>query len=199
MLLNTQILADGLAGWIDDLRFKIGSIFENFSIGTIAIIIFGLFMIMTIITFLVVVYSVETKSMKTFTKMYNYLNRHPEITKDNLVEFNKLMKSKFVPQSVRVQWQNYMVNRNQKPSEFLSEDRIVDKPLKSSKFKTTLKFYNFVSLLIAGVGFLLGLFYYWGHSVGVLDALFLSALSPMLVLILTVVVNALISYRYTGV
>ncbi len=195
----TQLLADNFTNWIDDIRTKVGSVFSSFSMNTISIIICSLFLFMTIVSFIVVMCSVETKSFKTFNKMYNYFSRHPEITKDNLVEFNKLMKSRFVPASIRVQWQNYMVNRNLKPSEFLSEDRIVDKPLKSSKYKTTIKFYNFVSLLIAGIGFLLGLFFFWGENIGVLDALFLSALSPMAILILTVLVNAIISYRYNTI
>lgn len=199
MLFNSQLLADNLTKWIDDIRTNISSIFGNFSISSISILISVLFLIMTLITFIVVICSVETKSMKTFSKMYNYLTRHPEISKDNIVEFNKLMKARFVPQSIRVQWQNYMVNRSKKPSEFLSEDRIVDKPLKASKYKTTIKFYNIISLLIAGVGFLLGLFFYWGGSVGVLDALFLSALAPMAILILTVIVNAIITYRYNSI
>ena len=190
MFLNSQLLADNFTKWIDDLRTRVSSLFGSFSMGSISIIIFSAFLFMTLIAFIVVLCSVETKSMKTFTQMYNYLTRHPEITKDNLVEFNKLMKARSVPQSIRVQWQNYMVNRGKKPSEFLSEDRIVDKPLKSSKFKTTIKFYNFMSGLIAGIGFLLGLFFYWGSNVGVLDALFLSALSPMLILVLTVIVNS---------
>lgn len=199
MIVNSQLLADNFTKWIDDLRTGVGKIFSSFSMNSIAILICVLFMLMTLITFIIVMNSVESKSIKTFTKMYGYLTRHPEISKDNIVEFNKLMKARFVPASIRVQWQNYMVNRAKKPSEFLSEDRIVDKPLKASKYKTTVKFYNFISLLIAGIGFLLGLFYYWGASVSVLDALFLSALSPMAILILTVVVNAIVSYRYNTI
>ncbi len=204
MLSKFQILSDGLTDIIDDLRTQVGSIFANFSINTISILISVLFLVLTIITFIVVMLSVETKSMRTFTNIEKYLNRHPEITKDNIVEFNKLMKARSVPSSIRVQWQNYVVNRGKQPSDFLSEERIVDKPLKSSKYKTTVKFYNFASLLIAGIGFLLGLFFYWdvnlsGISAGVLDVLFLSSLTPVALLILTVVVNAIVSYRYNTI
>lgn len=199
MLNNILDTTDVFSGWIENARAWFRTNLEGFSLMHIAIIMGVLFLLLTIITFIVVIFSGESKTMKCMTNVYNYLVKHPTINKENLVEFNKIMKSWYVPKSVRLQWQNYMINRNQKPSEFLNEEKIIDKPLKASKYKTTIKFFTLFSVLIAALGFLFGLFFYWGASVGILDAIFLSALTPMIILILTVVVVMILNSRYNSI
>ena len=90
------------------------------SIGLALVAVIGLSMVLLPIVFSLIIlqYSIEFKTSRALAKINKYLESHPYVTNENLVEFNKLMKR--IPAPMRVQWQQFMVNRDKKPSEFFS-------------------------------------------------------------------------------
>lgn len=86
-----------------------------------------------IISFLCTQFSIELRTTRAIEKLNIYLESNPFINDENLVEFNKMMKK--IPYPMRVQWQQFMVNRDKKPSEFFSEENCIEKPFKVSSYK----------------------------------------------------------------
>ena len=110
----------------------IGEVASMIGIGWLAVIGLGLLALLIIISFLVTQFSIELKTARAVAKINKYLELNPFVNEDNLVEFNKLMKR--IPAPMRLQWQQYMVNRDKRPSEFFTDDNCIEKPFKSSAY-----------------------------------------------------------------
>ena len=106
---------------------------QTLGLGWIAIIALSLLLVTIIISLIATIFSSEVKTTRAVEKLNVYLESNPFINDENLVEFNKLMKK--IPAPMRVQWQQYMVNRDKKPSEFFTEDNCIEKPFKASGYK----------------------------------------------------------------
>src|SRR5574344_930281 len=120
-------------GSVIDFITQIGS---KLGLGWISVIGLSLTLFTVIVSFLCTQFSLEIKTARAVEKINLYLESNPFINDDNLVEFNKLMKR--VPQSMRLAWQQFMVNRDKKPSEFFNENDCIEKPFKASGYKTQL-------------------------------------------------------------
>lgn len=114
----------------------LGELVSSIGIGWFAVIGLGLAIIAIVISFIVTQFSIEIKTARAVNKINRYLEMNPFVNDDNLVEFNKLMKH--IPQPMRLQWQQYMVNRDKKPSEFFTDANCVEKPFKSSAYGSQL-------------------------------------------------------------
>jgi len=57
-----------------------------------------------------------------------------------LVEFNRLMMK--CPKTIRFQWQRYIINRNKKPSDFLTEENVIERPFRTNSYKKGLKSFS---------------------------------------------------------
>lgn len=99
----------------------------------IAVAGLSIMLVAFIISFLCTQFSIELRTTRAIEKLNLYLESNPFINDENLVEFNKLMKK--IPSPMRVQWQQFMVNRDKKPSEFFSEENCIEKPFKVSAYK----------------------------------------------------------------
>lgn len=91
-------------------------------------------------------FTTEVQTYKAVGKINEYLAKNPFITDDNLVEFNRLMMK--APKNLRFQWQRYVINRDKKPSDFLSEENCVSKPTRTNSYKQGLKNFKLSLMLI---------------------------------------------------
>ena len=112
----------------------IGSWSEQVGLGLTVIIGFGLVLLTIIISFICTQFSIEIKTLKAVNKLNKYLELNPFVTEENLVEFNKLMKK--IPMPMRRQWQQYMVTRDKRPSEFFNDTNCIDNPFKASNYES---------------------------------------------------------------
>lgn len=76
--------------------------------------------------------SYEVRLLRSVNKLNKFFAKNPNITADNLVEFNNMMKS--VPSTLRYCWQEYLLNRDKLPSEYMSTRECVDQPSKTSSY-----------------------------------------------------------------
>jgi len=119
-------------------------------------IIGGLLFTTIVVVILTVSATYEKRAGSKLKQMNFYLKANPQITQDNLVEFNSRMKA--MPKEIRKNWQQYMVNRDKKPSDFINEANCVDKPIKFSRynilFTVTFLWVTMLSIfsLLIGVG-----------------------------------------------
>lgn len=119
------------------------------------ILALGGFIIYCVFAFIRGNLSYEFRMAKTLSDFNAYFIKNPTINNQNLKEFNSKMKN--VPKPVRVQWQLYMLYRDKKPSEYLSLENCLERPMKFTSYKTSIRnagvFYNvyliFVTIFVA--------------------------------------------------
>lgn len=123
----------------------------------IAIIAFSITALILIVALLVSYFSIEASTNRKVKQINRYLLNNPFVTDENIVEFNRIMKTR-IPHSMRYQWQKFMVNRDDKPSTYLSEDNCITKPFRNSMFVQILKQVKYVVAVVAifAFAFILG-------------------------------------------
>ena len=142
-----------------------GSIIETIgnwvaTLGFLWVVVIGFVLVLltVIISFICTQFSIELKTLRAVNRLNKYLELNPFVTEDNLVEFNKLMKR--IPSTMRRQWQQFMVSRDKKPSEFFSEQNCVDKPFKASAYTSHIAAVRASIISIALIGFVFCTSYY---------------------------------------
>lgn len=118
----------------------------------------GFLLLMSVFFFIRVRTSYEYKLEKASDKLNEWLFRHQNITENNLVEFNNIMKEKNTPKILRKYWQQYMLYRDKAPSEYMSTYNCIDKPLKTSSFTSNIKNFTMIYIVTAFVTFFLSMF-----------------------------------------
>ena len=135
-----------------------GEVVSNIGIGLFAVVGLSLTLLVVIISFVVTQFSIEIKTARAIARLNKYLEMNPFITEENLVEFNALMKR--IPQPMRVQWQQYMVNRDKKPSEFFTDSNCIEKPFKASAYASQIVAVKVAAICISVLMFIFNMAYY---------------------------------------
>lgn len=124
----------------------------NFSLEYLLYIFVGL-EVLTIIVFSIVAHNVyEMRLTRAVDKINAYLYEVQYINESNLIEFNNMMKR--VPKTLRYHWQQYMLNRDKAPSEYMSVVNCIDRPLKSSALSANIKVAKALSYIYAILSFI---------------------------------------------
>lgn len=119
----------------------------NFSLEYLLYIFVGL-EVLTIIIFSIITHNVyEIRLTRAVDKINAYLYDVQYINESNLIEFNNMMKR--VPKTLRYHWQQYMLNRDKAPSEYMSVVNCIDRPLKSSSLSANIKVTKTLSYIYA--------------------------------------------------
>ena len=143
----------------------------------------GLIVLLLLIMYIRAHHTYEIKLLKNINKLNKYFSKNPYINDDNIVEIND--KFKKVPQSLRYAWQQFMLNRDKLPSEYMNTLTCVDQPLKSSAHKNTATVTSIFSYIVATITLFLGLAINYTFPVGdTFEGFFKVALTPTIVLLL---------------
>lgn len=126
-------------------------------------------------------YTAEVKTYNAVNKINEYLAKNPFITDDNLVEFNRLMMKS--PKTLRFQWQRYIINRDKNPSDFLSEENCITKPIRTNSFKQGLKNFKISLMLLCSFSsiFLLASLFTGNIDTLRVASMIISLITPLLV------------------
>lgn len=100
-------------------------------------------------------FTYEVKLLRNVTKLNRYFAKNPYVNDENIVELNERMKN--VPKTLRYCWQEYMLNRDKAPSEYMNTITCVDQPSKTSAYANTATSVGTFSIIIAVITLLLGL------------------------------------------
>ncbi len=117
------------------------------NIEIMCLIVFGMMLLLLIVTFIRCRCSYEARLIKALDKLISYMSNHPQIDETNLVEFNKKMKK--VPHVLRKQWQQFMLYREHNASYYMSFQHVVENPMRTSTYKQQIKVFNIVSYILA--------------------------------------------------
>ncbi len=104
---------------------------------TMLFIALGLIVLITLVIVIARNNTYEKKLMKSIKSTNKFLNKNPYVTEENLVELNAKMKAS--PKTLRHSWQEYMLNREKLPSEYMNTETVIDHPCKASGYKTSIR------------------------------------------------------------
>ena len=89
----------------------------------------------------------ESKLLRHVSGFNKYFKKNPFINEDNLVEVNQ--KFKQVPKTLRYCWQEYMLNRDRQPSEYINAVTCIDQPTRSSAYKNISNTVMFITIMVS--------------------------------------------------
>ncbi len=98
--------------------------------------------------------SYEAALNRALDKLNVWLFEKKTVTEENIKDLNALFKAK-APKRVCYYWQQYILFREGNPSEYLSVDNLVEKPLKTSSYNSNIKNLSLFSTIWA---FVVGMF-----------------------------------------
>lgn len=139
-------------------------------------------------------YSYEIRMTKALDKINRWLFHYKTITKDNVKEFTNLMKK--APKRLTYNWQQYILYRDKAPSEYMSIDNIIDKPLRTSSYNLNIRNMNIITMVWAFV-VLIATFAYNNANDSILTAtIMLSTLIiPLIMSVILVLTNIIFSAK----
>jgi len=143
-------------GFFDQLISTFSKIGSKVPIDYVFIGAIGLLIAMFIVAFILIRSTYEFKIDRNVKKINAFLTKNPVLTDENLVEINK--KFKQVPKTFRSAWQEYVLNRDKLPSEYMSTLRCVDQPSKNSTLNNLVNATTFFTIAIAFISMLLNAF-----------------------------------------
>ena len=175
-----NVIFTGLRDWCKDLGLN--AIFLMFL--AVLVIAIG-------VTVIVIALSVENRTAKAITKVEEYLTNNPFVTNENIVEFNRLMKK--IPRTLRTKWQQYVVNRDKKPSDFFNEEDCIEKPFKTKGFSQALVIFRNFLIALVSLSFIFSACAITSNSItgAIQESVFTPLVIAILGVIFMIVVNAL--------
>lgn len=142
---------DSILGFLTALG-KILSTMDYIVFGAVGLLFLSIF-----ICLIVSSNTYEVKILKYINKMNKYFKKNPHINEDNLIYVNNCFKK--APKNMRYAWQQYMLNRDKVPSEYMNTEVCVDQPIKSSAHDNTSKILHMLTIIISILAFVGGLTY----------------------------------------
>lgn len=99
--------------------------------------------------------SYEIRTTKALDRLNKWLFINKKLTTENIKEFTNLVKSG--PKRLSYNWQQYILYREKAPSQYLTVENIIEKPLKASSFDSNIKNLGIFSFIISVLMFIVGL------------------------------------------
>ena len=139
-------------------------------------------------------YAYEIRMTKALDKINRWLFHYKTITKDNVKEFTNLMKK--APKRLTYNWQQYILYRDKAPSEYMSIDNIIDKPLRTSSYNLNVRNMNIITMVWAFV-VVIATFAYNNANDSILTATIVLStfVIPLLMSVVLVLVNIIFSAK----
>ena len=102
-------------------------------------------------------FSYEARMRRSLDTLNRWLFKYKTLDKDNIKEFNNMVKK--APKRLAVNWQQYILYREKAPSEYMSVENIIEKPLRTSSYALNIKNLVWFSVIWMLVVFVLGISY----------------------------------------
>ncbi|MDD2445695.1 MAG: hypothetical protein PHX09_02675 [Clostridia bacterium] len=132
---------------LSEIQRLLGQIFVSIDWDIVFFIGIGFQILITIFFIIKSHYAYEMRIVRKLVKLNTWLSRNQYIDSNNLLAFNDLMKK--TPKLLRYHWHQYMLYREKEPSFYMSPYNCIEKPLKTSSFKSNIKNYTLLSFSFA--------------------------------------------------
>ena len=144
-----------------DIESAFESFFSSLTSSTTFNLLFGLGLGLELFLILLFAiksrFSYEARMRRSLDTLNRWLFKNKTIDKDNIKEFNNLVKR--APKRLAMNWQQYILYREKAPSEYMSVENIIEKPLRASSYALNIKNLVWLSAVWMLVTFLLGISY----------------------------------------
>ena len=111
----------------------------------------GFFILLFIIA---TAFSYEARLKRSLDRCNKWLFKYKKIDMDNIKDFNKTIKKG--PKRLVYYWQQFILYRDGGPRVYLSEENIIEKPLKTSSWQSNIKNLGLVTVIWSIVALILG-------------------------------------------
>ena len=119
------------------IKTFLSQLFESLGeVGFLAIIL-GVECLFILIFAIKTIFSYEARLKRSLNKLNKWLFTNKKIDENNIKEFNTLIKKG--PKRLAYYWQQYILYREGDPSKYLTEENVIEKPLKTSSWKSNIK------------------------------------------------------------
>ena len=82
-------------------------------------------------------FSYELRLRRSLDKLNKWLFANRKIDENNIAQFNRMIKKG--PKRLSYYWQQYILYRENKPSTYLTEENVIEKPLKTSSWQGNIR------------------------------------------------------------
>ena len=188
----------------DQVDKYLGSINNYWTHHEVFILTIGLFLFTILCVIISTSHAYEARLIKAIDMFNNYFIDNPQINENNLVAFNAKMKTKKVPKQLRKQWQQFVLYREGKASEYMSFDNCVATPIRNSSFKRDIVTMNIISYILAAVALLLNFYIFGGEAAKktetiIIDFLPQILLAPVIILLLNFIITIFLDLRHNAI
>ncbi len=158
----------------------------------------GLLLLTILVSLVRTSFTYEVKLLRNINKLNKYFAKNPYVNDENIVELNNRMKN--VPRTLRYCWQEYMLNRDKAPSEYMNTTSCVDQPSKTSAYSNTATTCGTFTIVISILTLILGFAGKVANDQIRFNVLFFEVfLVPILVLVLGMLFVAFLRARHTSI
>lgn len=173
-----------------DIETGIRSFFSSLaaSLSFDLIFILGILVELAIIAFFVIKseFSYELRMTRSLDKLNKWLFVNKRLGTNNIKEFTELVKK--APKRLSHNWQQYILYREKAPSEYLSVENCIEKPLRTSSLASNLKNLSWVSVFWAFFTLILGIAYgSSGDNQVTATMLLIAFITPLIILLAWVI------------
>ena len=127
-----------LLGSIDSsIKTFLNQIFESIGIVGFLAIILGVEALFILLFSIKTIFSYEARLKRSLDKLNKWLFTNKKIDENNIAEFNALVKKG--PKRLVYYWQQYILYRDGGPANYLTEENVIEKPLKTSSWKNNVR------------------------------------------------------------
>lgn len=101
------------------------------------------------------IFSYEHRLKRSLDKANAWLFKNKKLDTTNIKQFNDIVKKG--PKRFAYYWQQFMLNRDGGPTAYMTEDNIIEKPLRTSSWKNNVKNLSITTGVWAVISFVLGI------------------------------------------
>ncbi len=161
------------------------------------IIFVALFLLTVVIVLVSTSHAYEAKLIKAVDKFNTYFMENPQITQENLITFNDKMKNKNVPKQLRKQWQQFVLYRDKRASEYMSFELCVSAPLRNSTFKRDITTMNIVAYILSALSLILNV--YRSYEENINDVFKHILLCPIIILTINFIITIFLNIHHSSI
>lgn len=160
---------------------------------------FGALLLIVVGSIIRTQFTYEVHLLRNITKLNRYFINNPYINDDNLIVFNRKMKK--VPRTLRYSWQEFMLNRDKAPSEYMNTVTCVDQPSKASAYGNVTNSSFIYTVVIALTAMLLALGNLIANNSALVftEVLFRILLIPIIIAVLGLTFVVFMRARHTSI
>lgn len=151
--MNLSFLGDFIGG----LNSFLGQVTNALGFGGLFAIFIAIEVLFVALFSLKTVYSYEARLRRSIDKLNNWLFKNKRIDQSNLKEFNELIKK--APKRLTYYWQQYVLFREGDPSNYLSRENLIEKPLRTSSWSNNIRNLNYITIVWSLVALVFSLAY----------------------------------------